>query len=469
MLYRLFRLLARVILRLFFRRIEVEGADKVTRNGPVLFVPNHTNALVDPLVLLITLPRRLTMTAKNVLGKNPLLGLLMKGLGVVTFHRRADVGHGADLRQNVGSLARCRAILRAGGAICLFPEGVSHSDPQLRPFHTGAARLALDYVRTDGDAGGLKIVPVGLLYTDKDQFRSRVWLRYGMPFRVTDWLTAHPEANAADLTAEIQRRVAGLTLNYQTRRESLILTWGADIMATRGEAPPPLGWRERSAAEWFALLARLQAGYRQLLETRRDDVEALSARVRRYRAELKRLGIAPGEVYLPMHYGKAALFLFRELELLLIGAPLALWGAINHLAPYLIVKRIARALSKDKDHWATNVVYPSFVVFPFFYALQITAAWLCLPALWAALYTIALPYTGYIALLYGDRAGATWRRLRTFLYFLFNRARQDELAREGRDIIAAIRQLETQIARIPSGDSANAPQARTTHDPAGLL
>jgi hypothetical protein len=244
------------------------------------------------------------------------------------------------------------------------------------------------------------------LYTDKDQLRSRVWLRYGTSFRVSDWLTEHPEANAADLTVEIQRRVAGLTLNYQTRRESLILTWGADIVATRGEAPPPLGWRERSAAEWFALLARLQAGYRQLLETRRDDVDALSARVRRYRTELKRLGIAPREVYLPMHYGKAAFFLFRELELLLIGAPLALWGAINHLAPYLIVKRIARALSTDKDHWATNVVYPSFVVFPFFYAAQITAAWLWLPALWAALYTIALPYTGYVALLYGDRAGS---------------------------------------------------------------
>src|SRR5262249_46308290 len=113
----------------------------------------------------------------------------------------------------------------------------------------------------------------------------------------------------------------------------------------------------------------------------------------------------------------------------------------NHLTPYLIVKRVARALSRDKDHWATNVVYASFLIFPLFYLLQIGAAWLLLPALWAGLYTLALPYTGYVALLYGDRAGATWRRLWTFLYLLRHPSRQEEMAREGRDIITAIRSL----------------------------
>src|SRR5205807_2678503 len=86
-----------------------------------------------------------------------------------------------------------------------------------------------------------------------------------------------------------------------------------------------------------------------------------------------------------------------------------------------------------------------FLVFPLFYLLQIGAAWLLLPALGAALYTLALPYTGYLALLYGDRAGATWRRLRTFLYFLAHPSRQDELAREGRHLIAAIRTLGEQL------------------------
>jgi 1-acyl-sn-glycerol-3-phosphate acyltransferase len=448
MLYPLFRLLAGLMLKLFFRRLEVEGRSLVPAVGPVLFVANHTNALVDPLVLMISLRRRLTLTAKNVLGQNRVIGALMAALGVVTFHRREDVGKGADRKKNLHSLERCRQILRQGGAVCIFPEGISHSDPQLRPFRTGAARLALDYVGQDNNPGNLLLVPVGLLYTDKDKFRSGVWLGYGQPVDVGQWLQENPEADAGKLTEEIRRRVEELTLNFQTRRESLILTWGAEILASGGTAPPPLGWASRPLANDFQLLMRLQAGYRLLVETRPAEVDALSKRVRRYRSELKRLGIDPHEVYLPMHYVKALFFLIRELELLTIGAPLALFGALNHLAPYWIVRTIARALSRDKDHWATNVVYPSFVVFPLCYAVQIAVAWWLLPAAWAALYTVALPYTGAVALLYGDRAGSTWRRLRTFLYFFHNRSRQEELAREGRDIIAAIRGLGEQLPRL---------------------
>jgi 1-acyl-sn-glycerol-3-phosphate acyltransferase len=449
MLYRIVRALARLALHLFFRQIEVEGCEHVPESGPILFVPNHTNALVDPLFLVITLRRRLTVTAKNVLARNPLLGALISGLGVVTFHRREDAGKGADPRQNVRSLERCRQILAAGGALCIFPEGVSHSDPGLRPFRTGPARIALDYVREDGNPGGLRIIPVGLLYTDKDRFRSGVWLRYGTPLDVARWVADHPEATAQDLTVEITRHVRDLTLNYETRREAALLRWAAEIVVTGGVMPAPLGRPDRSVAEWFRLLARLQAGYHALPAQYRREVEELTVRVRHYRAELKRRGLAPAEVYLPIHPGRALLFLVRELELVVVGAPLALFGAINHILPYALVKWIARALSTDKDHWASNVVYPGFLIFPLFYLLQLTAAWVFLPRLWAALYTVALPYTGYYALLYGERAGQALRRTHTFLHLLRNRAVQEKLADEGRAIVAQIRTLEGHLPADP--------------------
>ncbi len=429
------------MLRLFFRRIEVEGRTAVPAAGPVLFVANHTNALVDPLFLVVTLQRRVTLTAKNVLGKNPLLGLLLRGLGAVTFHRRQDVGKGADRRQNLEALRRCREILAQGGAVCIFPEGISHSDPHLRPFQSGAAHIALDFVNENSDLPNLQVIPVGLLYTHKDRFRSAVCLRFGDALDVGQWRKAQPNATSHALTDEIRRRVEAITLNYETRREILILTWGAEIIATEGIAPPPLGWKERPVVQWFALLRRLQVGYHLLQETRPEEIEAVTQRVRRYRSELKRLGIDPGEVYLPIHFGKALFFVFREMELLVIGAPIALYGAVNHLAPYLLVKKIARTLSKDKDHWATNVIYPSLLIFPLFYLLQIGAAWFFLPMGWAALYTLSLPYTAAVTILYGDRLRASWRRFKTFLYLWRHPERQRELADEGQAIITAIRQL----------------------------
>lgn len=433
--------MARVMLRQFFRWIEVEGQERVPPAGPMLLVPNHVNALVDPLLLVTNLNRHVTMTAKNVLGKNPLLGALLAGLGTVTFHRGQDVGKGADRRQNIEAAKRCRQILEDGGALCIFPEGVSHSDPHLRPFQSGAAHIALDYVRKEGNPGSLQIVPVGLLYTDKDRFRSAVWLRFGDPLDVGAWLAAHPQATSHTLTEELRQRVDEITLNYETRRENLILVWGAEVVATQGAAPPPLGWTEKPVAGWFQLLRRLQDGYRKLQATQPDEVEAVTTRIRRYRSELKRLGIEPAEVFLPMHFGKALFFVFREFELLLIGAPLALYGALNHLGPYLVVRAIAKKLSTDKDHWATNVVYPSFLAFPLFYLVQIGAACMLLPTFWAVLYALSMPYTAAVAILYGDRVKATWQRLRSFWYLVRHPGRREQLAQEASAIIAAVREL----------------------------
>lgn len=460
MFYRLFRTLSRTALGLFFRRIDVEGVENVPKTGPLLLVANHSNALVDPLVLIDALNRPVTMTAKNVLATNGFLAFLMRGLGVIRFHRKQDVDKGASLRQNVESLRRCRRVLARGGAVCIFPEGVSHSDPQMRPFLAGPARLALDYARKREGPEDLTIIPVGLSYTGKDRFRSSVWLRFGSPLSVGQWLRQHPEGQPAALTAELRRQIEWLTWNYRTRRESLVLTWAADIVATGGEHPAPLGSPGISASEWFRLLGRLQDGYRRLIESAGAQLDSLSSRIRKYRSELKRRGITPGEVYLPLRLGRATLFVVRELELLFVGAPLALFGAIHHLIPYCAVRAIARKLSTDKDHWATNVVYPSFLVFPLYYAVVWGAVCALLPPLWAALYCIAIPYSGLYAVLYAERTGGAVRRARTFLYFLFNRDRQNALVTEGRDILTSIRALQARLdSDSSSGESETSPTA----------
>jgi 1-acyl-sn-glycerol-3-phosphate acyltransferase len=455
MIYRIFRALATIALRLFFRRIEVEARHNVPPVGPVLFVPNHSNALVDPLVIMTSVRREVTITAKNVLARNPLLRWLMAAMGVVTFHRRSDVGKGADLRQNVRSLQLCREILAGGGAVCIFPEGVSHSDPRLRGFHLGPARIALDYLRKDGNPCRLRIVPVGMLYTEKHRFRSDVWLRFGLPIDVARWAAANPQAGPAELTADLQARVQALTLNYESRRESAILSWAAEIAATRAEPPPALGSAERPVADWFRLLGRLQAGYQKLQLSEPETVHALTREIRAYRAELRRAGIAVDEVYLPIHPGRAAFFLVRELELILGGSPMALFGAINHVMPYQIVKAVARKLSVDKDQWASNVVYPGLVVFAVCYLVQLGLAWWLLPTAWALLYTVALPYTGYYALLFGDRAGRSWRRMVTFLRFLIRPGEQERLAAEGREIVGRIRELGARLESETGLDAAD--------------
>jgi 1-acyl-sn-glycerol-3-phosphate acyltransferase len=439
--------MVRLAVHLFFRRIDVEAPQIVPDAGPILIVANHTNALVDPLIIVTSIHRRITVTAKHALMNNVLLRWIMSACGVVTFHRRQDECSGESRRENLHSLQQCEEILERGGAICIFPEGVSHSDSKLRAFQNGAARIALQYVRERGNPGRLKIMPAGLLYTAKDRFRSDVWLRFGDPLDVETWLIENPKASPVDLTHVIEQRVASLTINTPARREQFLLTWAAEIVATRAERPKSLGSDEQSTAEWFRLVARLQTGWDWLNSNCPEIPKQLSSRIRTYRTQLRRAGITPGEVFLQINFGRAAFFLLRELELMVIGGPMALFGALNHAAPCFVVKQVATKLSRDKDHWASNTIYPSFLVFPLFYLVQLAAAWLLLPKLWAGIYTIALPYTGYYAVLYGDRFQRAWRRARTFIRFGLRPAEQRKLATEGGDIVQEIRALGKLVER----------------------
>jgi 1-acyl-sn-glycerol-3-phosphate acyltransferase len=439
--------MASLAVHLFFRRIDVEAPHHLPGDGPVLIVANHSNALVDPLVIVTAVHRRITVTAKHALADNVMLRWIMSMCGVITFRRQQDARAGASPRENLRSLQQCQVVLARGGAICIFPEGVSHSDSRLRAFRHGAARIALQYARSADQSGPLRVVPVGLLYTAKDRFRSDVWLRFGEPLDMQRWLTQNPEATPADLTRVIEQQVATLTINTPRRREQYLLTWAAEIVATGAGSPRPLGSDDSSVAQWFQLISRLQAGWSWLDQHHPDVPRQLARRIRGYRHRLRRAGITPHEVYLPLHPGRAAFFLLREFELMLLGGPLALFGALNHAAPYGVVKWIATKLSRDQDHWASNAIFPSFVVFPCFYLVQLVAAWLLLPTLWASLYTIALPYTGYYAVLYGDRFQRAWRRARTFVRLARSPAEQQQLAMEGRGIVREIRAVGQLIER----------------------
>ena len=428
----------RAALAAFFSSIEIDGVERVPASGPILLVPNHVNAFIDAMIVASALDRPVTLTAKSTLFEVALLRPFLRMAGVVPLHRRQDVGQGAEPSRNAESLAACRRRLGEGGAVCIFPEGVSHSEPHLRPLRTGAARIALEAA---ADGVPVSIVPVGLQYEAKERFRSAARVRFGEALDVASWTRGSAGADPRALSAEVDRRMREITLNFGRRRDAVLVDWTALLLATGGVPPPVLG-RGATPLARRASLARLVGDrYSALREERPAEVRDLSERVRRYHGELRRLGIAPEEVYLEMSAGPAALFLVREAEMLVLGLPLALAGTMLHVLPYLLVRALTRRFSTERDHWATNAVVIGLVVFPIVMIAEIVAAWRFVSWPWAAAATAIVPYAGFYALLYRDRAGGILRRSRTFLRFLFSPRLHAKLEREGRDIIASIEGL----------------------------
>ena len=208
-----------IVLRVFFRRIEVVGAELVPRSGGVLFVINHPSGLIDPALIFAALPRHATFLAKAPLFEVPIVRVLVKAWEALPVHRRVDTNGIVVAGDNDETFEKCFAILRQGHALALFPEGVSHDAPQLLPLKTGAARIALG--AADDSAARVQIVPVGIYYTSKTQFRSEALVHFGAAFDAPSGTPLEgdgtpPRAAVGALHARIHEALRAVTLNTET-------------------------------------------------------------------------------------------------------------------------------------------------------------------------------------------------------------------------------------------------------------
>ena len=287
----LFRRLAEALVRLYYPARVVEGRDRIPPGKPLVFVLNHPNGLLDPMVLRVATGAPARFLAKSTLFGNPFSRLAMDAFGSIPIYRATESARApADASRNDESFARCRAELAAGGALALFPEGVSHSDPQLRPLKTGAARIALSAEAEHDGQLGVTVVPVGLYYERKALFRSSVLLVVGEPIAVAPLLgdyrrderAAVGGADRDDRRAPRRGRAAGGVARAAGRDRA---RRALDQRRPRADdEPQDLAAQHQRARELADAYARLRA---------RDParVEAIAGEVRAYTRVLRQLGV----------------------------------------------------------------------------------------------------------------------------------------------------------------------------------
>jgi 1-acyl-sn-glycerol-3-phosphate acyltransferase len=156
--------------------IDVEGFDRLPKEGPAILCPNHISFL-DSAFLMLTVPRRISFVGKAEYMDSWKTKFIFPAMGMIPIDRT-----GGDKSQ--AALDTAERVLRRGELFGIFPEGTRSRDGYLYKGRTGAARLALKI--------GCPIIPVGIVGTDKIQppdakvpkLRKRATIKIGRPIRV---------------------------------------------------------------------------------------------------------------------------------------------------------------------------------------------------------------------------------------------------------------------------------------------
>jgi 1-acyl-sn-glycerol-3-phosphate acyltransferase len=187
----LYKLLERTQFRRLARtlyRVQISGTDRVPAAGGVILVANH-ESLFDPWLLALVTPRPVRYMAKSELWRHPLVGRALSAFGAFPVERGAG---------DATAISNAAGLLRRGEVIGIFPQGTSKQRTQ-RPYHRGAARLAL--------VTGAPIVPVRLLGARgfPRPGRPPTRMHVGEPIRVEP---ARPTLTAAkELTERVKREL----------------------------------------------------------------------------------------------------------------------------------------------------------------------------------------------------------------------------------------------------------------------
>ncbi len=377
-----------IALKLFFRRIETVNADSVPSGTGVIFVMNHPNGLVDPALVFVALPRRISFLAKSTLFKMPVISFLLKTVEALPVYRKMDAG--ADVSKNQDTFRAAEQRLRHGGSIALFPEGVSHNSPKLLPLKTGAARIALGAVSIGDEPIDLRIVPVGLHYTNKTTFRSEVLLHFGESFRVEKTVLDDngqpPKEAVKQLTSQVESAIREVTLNAETESELHTAAMAERIFAAAREENENLG---------------------EKLDFQKQYVEQsaggeLNEKLAKFDKKLTDAGMAPEHLSLAnLSQGfviRQAIFQTWVLVMLL---PLTVYGTILHFPAYQLTKLTAYLFSRhDADDIASTVkVLAGMVFFPLTWIIAAAALYFFSGSWMLALASIPFSFAaGYITL-----------------------------------------------------------------------
>lgn len=405
MLYNFLKIIFKLALRVFFKEYKVINKTEIPTEGPMIVVSNHPSTFMDPIIVASLLKQDARFIAKGTLFNSVFKDWAMRNImkAIPVYRKQDNPGKSLD---NDAIFEQCFQFLEQKGTLIIFPEGTSINERKLQDIKTGTARIALGAAARNNFKLDVKILSIGINYSDAPLFRSDVWINVEELIHVSDFQKEHQEndRNAVRLlTHKIQSNLEkNLIITDDEQEDQFIRNVEAiykNELVTHFNLDP--------TTHGFTVTKGIEEAITHFEELDKTWVENLRQKVANYTLRLKNNKLE--DRFLARDKKKEkSIFADSILRLffLVLGFPFYIYGVVTHIIPYHLTGSMARALTNEEEYLGPIKMTVGIFLYSLFYGVMIyffqhyisKGDWW-----WTICFIISLPFAGFFAMHYFQR------------------------------------------------------------------
>jgi 1-acyl-sn-glycerol-3-phosphate acyltransferase len=204
----------------FYRKVIVLGTENIRTNDPVIFAPNHQNALMDALAVLFTHKGQPVFLARADIFKRKSIAAILYFLKILPVYRIRD-GF-SSVKGNDEIFIKTIDVLKNKNGLVILPEGDHAGFRRLRQLKKGICRVAFQSDEATGFTLKIKIIPVGLDFSNYSRFRQVLTVAYGKPIEVSEYYDSYkisPERALNELRSRLSDEMKGVMIHIASEED----------------------------------------------------------------------------------------------------------------------------------------------------------------------------------------------------------------------------------------------------------
>jgi len=383
--------------KIYYRKVIALNADKIDFTKPVIFAPNHQNALMDAMSVLCTLGnKQIVFLARADIFKKPAIAKILRFMKIMPVFRVRD---GADqLHKNEAVFQRSIRVIKSNAPFVIMPEGNHAGFRRLRQLKKGLTRIVFPAEEANDFSLGVQIVPVGLEYGDYEKPQSTLIVNYGEAIDCTKYkelYSTNPNLATTQFLHDIREKLVPLIIHIEN--ETYYDTFDKIRKLYCKKMLEQLGL-ENTLANAFVAEQKIIASLDQYLKEPDNQMIEFSKWVETYKLLMNQLKLRDWV----LEKEKYSHLLMELVGLAgVITFPFFLYGAINNYFPFYFPKWFVNRNVNDKQFHSSVKFVLGLFLFPLFHLIQTAIVTIISSSVLIGLgYLISLPLTGWFAFKY---------------------------------------------------------------------